>query len=458
MKVIVCGAGQVGFNIARYLSQEDNDVIVVDQSAELTKKIGNSLDIKAISGFASEPSILEQAGAPDADMLIAVTQSDEVNMIACQIAHSLFDITTKIARVRKQGYLNPKWANLYTRENMPIDVIISPEREVARAVSSRLQVPGTFDMISLVNDKVKLVGIRCDEGCPVVNTPLRQLTQLFPNLNVMIVGIARQDETFIPTADDQLLEGDELYVVVDSTHVQRTLSIFGHEEPEARRIIIFGGGNIGLFLAQQIEADQPSVNIKVIEADKSRAEIVARNLKRSVVLNGDVLDPEIMEEANVASAEAVIAVTNDDQANILASLLSKRAGSGRAITLVNNSTFEPITPALGIDVVVSPRNITVSTILQHVRRGRIDSVHTLREGFGEIIEAEAIQTTSLVGTPLSEADLPVGVLVGAVVRGDEILVPRGNTVINVNDRIVLFAAADAVKQVEQMFSVRLEYF
>ena len=458
MKVIVCGAGRVGFNIARYLSDDGNDVIVVDQSAELTKKIGNSLDIKAINGFASEPSVLEQAGAPDADMVIAVTQSDEVNMIACQIAHSLFDITTKIARVRKQGYLDPKWMNLYTRENMPIDVIISPEREVARAVSSRLQVPGTFDMISLVNDKVKLVGVRCDEGCPVVNTPLRQLTQLFPDLNVTIVGVARQEETFIPTADDQLLEGDEVYVVVDSAHVQRTLSIFGHEEPEARRIVIFGGGNIGLFLAQQIEVEQPSVNIKVIEADKSRAEVVARSLKRSVVLNGDVLDPEIMEEANVASAEAVIAVTNDDQANILASLLSKRAGSGRAITLVNNTTFEPITPALGIDVVVSPRNITVSTILQHVRRGRIDSVHTLREGFGEIIEAEAIQTTSLVGTPLSEADLPEGVLVGAVVRGDEILVPRGSTVVNVNDRIVLFAAADAVKQVEQMFSVRLEYF
>ena len=458
MKVIVCGAGRVGFNIARYLSEDGNDVIVVDQSAELTKKIGNSLDIKAINGFASEPSVLEQAGAPDADMVIAVTQSDEVNMIACQIAHSLFDITTKIARVRKQGYLDPKWMNLYTRDNMPIDVIISPEREVARAVSSRLQVPGTFDMISLVNDKVKLVGIRCDEGCPVVNTPLRQLTQLFPDLNVTIVGVAREQETFIPTADDQLLEGDEAYVVVDSSHVQRTLSIFGHEEPEARRIVIFGGGNIGLFLAQQIEAEQPTVNIKVIEADKSRAEIVARNLKRSVVLNGDVLDPEIMEEANVSSAEAVIAVTNDDQSNILASVLSKRAGSGRAITLVNNTTFEPITPALGIDVVVSPRNITVSTILQHVRRGRIDSVHTLREGFGEIIEAEAIQTTSLVGTPLSEADLPEGVLVGAVVRGDEILVPRGSTVVNVNDRIVLFATADAVKQVEQMFSVRLEYF
>jgi len=458
MKVIVCGAGQVGFNIARYLSYEDNDVTVVDQSAELTKKISNSLDIKAISGFASEPAILEQAGAPDADMLIAVTQSDEVNMIACQIAHSLFDVTTKIARIRKQGYLDPKWANLYTRENMPIDVIISPEREVARAVSRRLQVPGAFDMISLVDDRVKLAGIRCDEGCPVINTPLRQLTQLFPDLNVMIVGVAREGNTFIPMADDMLLEGDEVYVVADSTHVQRTLSIFGHEEPEARRIVIFGGGNIGLFLAQQIEEEQPSVNIKVVEADKSRAEIAARNLKRSVVLNGDVLDPEIMEEANVSSAEAVIAVTNDDEANILASLLAKRAGSRRAITLVNNATFEPITPSLGIDVVVSPRNITVSTILQHVRRGRIHSVHTLREGFGELIEAEAIETTSLVGAPLKEAELPEGVLVGAVVRDDEIFVPNGSSIVNVNDRVVLFAAADAVKQVEQMFSVQLEYF
>lgn len=458
MKVIVCGAGQVGFNIARYLAQEENDVVVVDHSSELTRKIMDTLEVKAVNGFASEPAILEQAGAADADLLIAVTQADEVNMVACQIAHSLFDVTTKIARIRKQGYLDPKWGNLYTRDNMPIDVIISPEKEVAKAVSGRLRVPGAFEMISLVDDKVKLAGVRCNEDCPVVNTPLRQLTQLFPELNVIIVGIVRDHENIIPAADDQLVAGDEVYLVVDSTHVQRAMSVFGHDEKEARRIVIFGGGNIGLFLAQQIEEEHPTVNIKVVEAEKSTAESTARNLKHSVVIQGDVFDPEILEEANVASAEAVIAVTNDDETNLLSSLLAKRAGCPRAITLVNSSTFEPIIPSLGIDVLVSPRNITVSTILQHVRRGRIHSVHTLREGFGELIEAEAMETSSLVGVPLKECGLPDGVLVGAIVRNNQVVVPRGSTVINPNDRVVLFAATEAVKQVEQLFSVGLEFF
>ena len=458
MKVIVCGGGQVGYNIARYLAQEENDVVVIDHSNELTRKISDTLDVKAITGFASEPAVLEQAGAADTDLIIAVTQADEVNMVACQIAHSIFEITTKIARIRNQGYLDPQWGNLYTRDNLPIDVIISPEREVARAVSSRLRVPGAFETISLVDDKVKLVGVRCGEDCPVVNTPLRQLTQLFPELNVHVVGIVRDQGNFIPTGEDQLIAGDGVYLVVDSTHVQRAMSAFGHDEIEARRIVIFGGGSIGLFLAQQVEDEDSTINIKVVEADKNTAESVARNLKRSVVLQGDVLDPEIMEEANVGLAETVIAVTNDDETNILASLLAKRAGSQRAITLVNNSAFEPIIPSLGIDVLVNPRNITVSTILQHVRRGKIHSVHTLQEGFGELIEAEAMETSSLIGVPLREASLPEGVIVGAIVREDEVTVPKGSTIINANDRVVLFAATEAVKQVEQLFSVGIEFF
>jgi trk system potassium uptake protein TrkA len=458
MKVIICGAGQVGFNIARYLAQEDNEVTVVDQSAELTRKISDTLDVKGINGFASHPNVLAQAGAADADMLIAVTQADEVNIVACQVAHSLFDVTTKIARIRQQGYLEDKWANLYSRDHVPIDVVISPELEVARAVARRLRVPGAFDMISLVDDKVKLIGVRCGEDCPVVNTPLRQLTQLFPDLNVVIVGIVRDNTPIIPTADDHMLPGDEVYFVVDSNHVERAMAAFGHEEPEARRIIIFGGGNIGEFLAQEIEANHPSVNLKVVENDKKRAEHVARTLKRSVVLQGSVLDMEILEEANVASAETVVAVTNDDETNIMASLLAKRMGSQRAITLINSETYIPLTPSLGIDVVVSPRNITVSTILQHVRRGRIHSVHTIRDGFGEIIEAEAMETSSLVGVPLSETELPDNVLVGAVVRDGEVIVPRSDTIIQANDRVVLFAAAESVREVEKMFSVRLEFF
>ncbi|NQV57227.1 MAG: Trk system potassium transporter TrkA [Rhodospirillales bacterium] len=458
MKVIVCGAGQVGFSIARYLAQEDNDVTVIDQSQELTRKIADMLDVKTVRGFASHPEILEQAGANDTDMLIAVTQADEVNMIACQVGHSLFNITTKIARVRQQGYLDPKWANLYTRDHMPIDVIISPEREVAEAIARRLRMPGAFDLISLVDDKVKLAGVRLNGNCPVINTPLRQLTQLFPDLNVMILGIVRGNDAIAPSDDEQLIEGDEIYFVSDSQHLERAMTAFGHEEREARRIIVFGGGNIGQFLTQQIEAENTSVNIKIIEKDKQRAEIAARNLKRSVVLQGDVLDSAILEEANVSTAETVVSVTNDDETNILSSLLAKRLGCARAITLINSETYSSLTPSLGIDVVVSPRHITVSTILQHVRRGRIHSVHTLRDGFGELIEAEALETSPLVGQPLGDSDLPDGVIVGAVVHDDEVIIPRSSTIVHAGDRVVMFVPSKAVRDVEKMFAVQLEFF
>ncbi len=458
MKVIVCGAGQVGFNIAHYLASENNDVTVIDQRPDLVRKITDTLDVQAVLGHASQPSVLEQAGAGDADMIIAVTHADEVNMVACQVAHSLFDVPTKIARVRSQSYLQPMWATLFSREHLPIDVIISPEIEVARAITRRLQVPGAIDVIPLAGDKVRLIGVRCDPDTPLINTPLRQLTVLFPDLNIVVIGIVRDGKPIVPTAEDQMLEGDEVYFVVDTQHVGRALSAFGREDQEARRIVVFGGGNIGLFLAQQIEAEHPNVTVKVIEANKERAEYVAKTLSRTVVLNGDVLDPEILAEAGVASAEAVVSVTNDDETNILAALLAKRTGARRAMTLINKTTYKALVGPLGIDVVISPRAITVSNILQHVRRGRIHAVHSLHEGFGELIEADALETSSLVGKPLREVKLPAGVLLGAVVRDGTVISPRGNTVVQAGDRVVLFAAADAVKKVEKMFSVRLEYF
>ncbi|MBC7953902.1 MAG: Trk system potassium transporter TrkA [Rhodospirillaceae bacterium] len=458
MKVIVCGAGQVGFNIAHYLASENNDVTVIDQRPELIRKITDTLDVQAVLGHASHPSVLEQAGAADADMIIAVTQADEVNMVACQVAHSLFDVPTKIARVRSQSYLQPMWSTLFSRDHMPIDVIISPEIEVARAITRRLQVPGAIDVIPLANDKVRLIGVRCDTQTPLINTPLRQLTVLFPDLNIVVIGIVRDGRPIVPTAEDQMLEGDEVYFVVDTLHVGRALAAFGREDQEARRIVIFGGGNIGLFLAQQIEAEHPGASVKVIEANKERAEYVAKTLSRTVVLNGDVLDPEILAEASVSAAETVVSVTNDDETNILAALLAKRFGARRAMTLINKTTYKALMGPLGIDVVISPRAITVSNILQHVRRGRIHAVHSLHEGFGELIEADALETSSLVGKPLREVKLPNGVLLGAVVRDGTVISPRGNTVVQAGDRVVLFAAAEAVKKVEKMFSVRLEYF
>ncbi len=458
MKVIICGAGQVGANIARYLADEDTDITVIDQSPELVQKIVDSLDVTGLVGFASHPDILERAGARDAEMIIAVTYADEVNMIACQICHTLFDVPTKIARVRHQSYLEPMWSDLFSRDHMPIDVIISPEVEVAQAINHRLAIPGAFDVIPLADGRVSLIGVHCGEETPVLDTPLRQLTDLFPDLHIVIVAVSRGGQGIVPRGDDMLQQGDDVYFVADSAHLQRAMAAFGHEEIEARRIIVVGGGNIGLNLAQLVEASGKRVNLKLIEVDKKRAELVAQRLERTVVIHGDALDTDILDEANVAATETIVAVSNDDEVNILSSMLAKRFGCQRAVTLINKTSYSPLFSSLGIDTVVSPRAITVSTILQHVRRGRIRSVHSLTEGFGELIEAEALETSSLVGVPIRDAKLPEGVVLGAIVRGNEVLIPRGGTIVRSGDLVILFAASEAVKQVEKIFSVRLEFF
>ena len=458
MKVIVCGAGQVGFHIARYLASEGNDVTIIDVEPSLVEKISDTLDVQGMVGFASHPDVLDRAGARDADLVIAVTFSDEVNMVACQVAHSLFDVPTKIARVRQQTYLQPVWAELFTRSHMPIDAIISPEIEVARAVMRRLEIPGAFDAIPLSDGLITLIGVRCDADCPVINTPLRHLTALFPELHISVVGILRNDRKIVPTPDEQMLPGDEVYFVADTKHLARALAAFGHEEKAARRLIIVGGGSIGLYLAQALEERHRGVEVKLIEIDRKRAAFVSQMLPKTVVINGDALDVDILAEANVKATETVIAVSNDDEVNILASLLAKRFGCERSVTLINKTTYAPLIGTLGIDAVVNPRTITVSTILQHVRRGRVRSVHSLSDGFGEIIEAEALETSTLVGPPLRQAKLPDGVIVGALVRDGEVVIPHGDTVVRPNDRVVIFAAAEAVKKVEKMFSVRLEFF
>lgn len=458
MKVVVCGAGQVGSNIARHLATEANHVTVIDHAPDLVRKISDSLEVRGIVGHASHPGVLERAGARDADMLIAVTHSDEVNMVACQVAASLFNVPTKIARVRSQSYLQPAWADLFSREKLPIDVIISPEIEVARAISRRLQVPGAFDNIPLAEGRVQVIGVRCSEECPILDTPLRQLTELFPDLNIVILAILRAGQAVLPRGEERLKAGDDVYFVVDSTQVSRGMAAFGHEEPEAHRIVIVGGGNIGLYLAQEIENTHPGVRAKVIEQNKERAEFAAQSLSRSVVIHGSALEVEILEEANADAAEAVVAVTNDDEVNILSSLLAKRAGARRAMTLVNNMSYESLIATLGVDVVVVPQAITVSTILQHVRRGRIRSVHSLRENLGEVIEAEALETSRLIGRAIKDADLPKGIVIGALIRDERVIIPRLDTVVKAKDRVIIFARPEAIRAVEKIFAVSLQFF
>ena len=458
MKFVICGAGQVGFNIARYLAGESADVTVVDQSPELIQKITDLLDVNGVVGFASHPDVLERAGAQDADMLIAVTYADEVNMVACQVGHSLFEVPTKIARIRNQSYLNPLWSDLFSASNLPIDVIISPEVEVSRAIERRLMIPGAFDAINLAGGKVTLVGVHVREETPIISTPLRQLTDLFPDLHIYLVTIRRGDNVIAPGGDDELQPGDDVYFMCETAHLERAMLSFGYAEKEARRLVLIGGGNIGLELARSIEERHSYVQLKVIEYDKVRAERVAQTLRRSVVIHGDALEQDILAEANVGTAETVITVTNDDEVNILAALLAKKQGCARAITLINSTSYAQLLPGLGVDTVVSPRAITVSTILQHVRRGRIRAAHSLADGVGEVIEAEVLETSGLAGSRIREAGLPDGVVIGALVRNGAFVVPRGGTVIQAGDLVVLFAKPGAVKKVERLFSVKLEFF
>ena len=458
MKVIVCGAGQVGFNIAKQLSAEHNDVTVIDHNADLIRKVCDTLDVRGMVGHASHPAMLEQAGSADADMLIAVTQNDEVNMVACQVAHALFNLPLKVARIRAQDYLQTQWLDLFSREHLPIDVIISPEIEVGRAVLRRLALPGAFESVPFAEDRVKLIGTRLEENCPVVNTPLRQLTELFPELGIVIVAVVRDGKLFVPTGDDQMRVGDQAYFIVAQENAQRCLEIFGHEERAARRMIILGAGNVGIYVARELARQQASVRVKIIDYRKERAEAAADRLPRAVVLHGDALDIDILREANVAEAETVVAVTDDDEVNILASVLAKQGGCQRAITLVNNPGYAPVMHSLGIDVFIDPRATTVSKILQHVRRGRIRGLYSLYNGVAEVLEAEALETATVIGKPLRDAGIPRGIMIGAIVRDDEVIIPRGDTVIRTRDRVVILALADMVKKVEQMFRVSLEYF
>ncbi|SLN54684.1 Trk system potassium transporter TrkA [Oceanibacterium hippocampi] len=458
MQVIICGAGQVGFSIARELVTEGNDVTVIDQDPQLVRTINDSLDAKGLVGSGSHPDVLERAGAADADMIIAVTYGDETNMVACQVAHSLFNVPIKVARIRAQPYLLPVWANLFSRDHLPIDVIISPEIEVAHTINRQIQVPGAFDIIPFAEDRIRVVGVRLDDNCPIINTPLRQLTELFPDLAIVVIGIYRNEKMIVPAGEDQMFPGDEVYFAVDTKHLNRAMPLFGHEEPEARRIVIIGGGNVGLFLASKIEQEHPSIKIRIIEARRERAEEIADQLSRTVVLHGDALDTDLLEEANIKAAETVVALTNDDEVNILSSLLAKRLGARTAITLVNKAVYQPLMGSLGIDVVVNPRATTVSSILQYVRRGRIRGLRSLRDGSAEVIEAEALETSTVVGKPLRDIALPRGIIIGGIVRDDVVIIPRGDTKIAPKDRVIIFALREQVKKVEEMFAVRLEFF
>jgi trk system potassium uptake protein TrkA len=459
MKVIICGAGQVGWQIARHLSGENNDVTVVDMNADLVRRATETLDVQGVVGFASHPDVLEKAGARDADMIIAATHSDEVNMVTCQIAQAAFNVTRKIARVRAQSYLSDAYSDVYNQDRLAIDVVISPEREVAEAALQRLAAPATFDTEVFMGGRAQLLGIHLDEDCPVLNTPLRQLNELFSTLRAIVVGVRREDRLFAPDPGDQLLAGDDVYVMSHSEDVNRCLEIFGKRNKKQERVVIIGAGNVGLGVARALEARTDRVRAKLIEKDRRTAEAAADALERTIVLHGDGMDMDLLAEAAIDRADALLAVTDDDKTNLLVSVRAKQAGCTMAIALVNDPTLAPMMAPLDIDAYINPRATTVSSILRHIRLGRVRHVYSIGDAEAEMIEAQVMSTSPLAGKLIREVQFPEGVLVGAVMKGgDRVLKPTGDLRIEAGDVVAIFAMAKDVPEVERLLQVSIDFF
>ena len=458
MNIIICGAGRVGFTIAKLLSEQGHSITVIDQSSEDIQKINDSLDVKAIVGKATYPSILEKANAAETDMIIAVTRNDEINMLICQIAYSIFNIPKKIARIRSQDYLNPKFTRVYNKENLPIDVIISPEIEIARSIQRKLEAPGALDSVPFAEKQIRLLEILIKDNCKLIGLKLNELTNKFPNLDANIIAIIREDKSFIPKKTDQIKENDKIYVIINSSQMAETLEAFGHTEKISKKILIIGGGNIGYNLAKNIEETLEGVRVKIVEKDKLRSEYLANELNNTIVINGNGLDEEVLSEANLDEAETVLALTNDDEDNLMVSVLVEKFAKDqkdiedkRTMALINKPNYSLLQSSLKIDDLIDPRMNTVSSILKHIHKGTIENAYTISNGEYEVIEAEIIESSELINKELKNSNLPDEIRIGAVLRNKKVIIPKSDFVFKKDDQIVLIVKKDAIGVVENLF-------
>ena len=460
MNIIICGAGRVGFTIAKILSEQGHSITVIDQSSEDIQKIDETLDVKSIVGKATYPSILEKANASDADMIIAVTRNDEINMLICQIAFSIFNVQKKIARIRSQDYLNPKFTKVYNKENLPIDVIISPEIEIAKSLQRKLEAPGALDNVPFADNRIRLLEILINEKCSLKNIKLNALTKKFPLLDANIMGVIRDDKFVVLRKTDIMLKDDRAYVVINASQMKDTLNAFGHNEKISNKILIIGGGNIGFNLAKNLEESFDSARVKIIEKNKERAELIASELNNTIVINGDALDEEVLLEANIDEVQTVLALTNDDEDNLMVSVLVEKFAKDnselsdkRTMALINKPNYSLLQSSLKIDDFIDPRMNTVSSILKHIHKGSIANAYSILNGEYEIIEAEIIETSELINKELKNSNLPDEIRVGAILRGEEVIIPRSNFVFKKEDIVVLLAKKDFLHVVENMFRI-----
>jgi len=453
MKILILGAGQVGSTAAVSLAREEaNEVTIVDRNPDVLRELQDRLDVRTVVGNASYPDVLERAGARDADMLIALTSSDEINMLACQIALTLFKTPTRIARIRARALI----ANeaLFGPGGIPVDVAISPSSLVTDYIAQLIRFPGALQVLEFADGKVRLVATRADRGGALVGHPLRDLPKHIPNVESRVVAIYRGGKGIIPDGDTVVEEGDEVFFLAARNDARTVLREMRKLDEPARKVVIAGGGNIGLDLARTLEG---SCQVKIIERDWQRARRISDELTRAIVLQGDSADEELLLEENIDSTDVFVAVTNAEEANILSSMLAKRLGARKVMALINKIAYAELVEAGTIDIAISPQQITLGTLLAHVRRGDVVKVHSLRRGAAEAIEAVAhgeARESRVVGRRIEEIQLPRGATISAIVRGDEVLMAHHDTIVEADDHVILFIAdRRQIDEVERLFEV-----
>ena len=458
MKIIILGAGQVGGTLAEHLASEANDITVVDTDGERLRDLGDRLDIRTVQGRASLPNVLRQAGADDADMLVAVTNSDETNLVACQVAHTLFHTPTKIARVREAAYLT-RGEELFDNDAIPVDVLISPEQVVTNYIKRLIEHPGALQVIDFAEGKAQLVAVKAYYGGPLIGQQLRQLREHMPNVDTRVAAIFRRDRPITPRGDTVIEADDEVFFIAAKANIRAVMSEMRRLDESYKRIVIAGGGQIGERLAEAIES---RYQVKIIEMNPARCRYLSDTLDSTVVLQGSASDRDLMLEENIADADVFLALTNDDEANIMSSLLAKRLGAKKVMTIINNPAYVDLIQGGEIDIAISPQLATIGTLLAHVRRGDIVSVHSLRRGAAEAIEAIAhgdSKSSKVIGRSIGEIHLPPGTTIGAIIRDEEVLIAHDSTVINAGDHVILFLVDKKhIRDVEKLFHVGLSFF
>jgi trk system potassium uptake protein TrkA len=457
LKIIILGAGQVGGTLAEHLASEANDITVVDTDTDRLRALGDRLDIRTVQGRGSFPSVLRQAGADDADMLVAVTSSDETNMIACQVAYTLFHTPTKIARIRESAYLTR--AGLFDNDAIPVDVLISPEQVVTHYIKLLIEYPGALQVIDFADGKVQLVAVKAYYGGPLVGQQLRQLREHMPNVDTRVATIFRRDRPIIPQGDTIIEADDEVFFVAAKADIRAVMGEMRRLDESYKRIIIAGGGQIGERLAEAIES---RYQVKIIEMNPARCRYLSDTLNNTVVLQGNSSDRDLLMEENIGNTDLFLALTNDDEANIMSSLLAKRLGARKVMTIINNPAYVDLVQGGEIDIAVSPQLATIGTLLAHVRRGDIVSVHSLRRGAAEAIEIIAhgdAKSSKVIGRAIKNIALPPGTTIGAITRDDQVLIAHDATVIESGDHVIMFLVDKKhIRDVERLFQVGLSFF